>query len=89
MLERIPRLLAFALIVAFVALTGCSSFSKTARQEAAYARYVKKFSHNRVQQKKKYAKVKIPKGEVSRNMVNADAANAPQSATSSEGQSGN
>jgi hypothetical protein len=88
MLERIPRLLIVALIVC-VGLSGCSSFSKTARQEAAYARYVKKFSNGRVKQKKKYAKVKIPKGQMSQNIVNTGATNAPQSVSSSEGQSGN
>ncbi len=43
-----PRIIAVAL--AFILLTGCSSFTKSGRQQAAYNRYLRKSSHVRVAQ---------------------------------------
>ena len=46
-----------------VALTGCSSFSQTSRQERAYRKYVQKQSLQRAKQQAKFTResTKIPK----------------------------
>lgn len=82
MLGRILRLLIIALLGSS-ALAGCSSMSKSGRQQAAYARYVKKFSHNRVKQKTKFKAVKVPKAPKSQNVVSSGAGNSPQAVSSS------
>ncbi|MBA3962598.1 MAG: hypothetical protein H0X40_11955 [Chthoniobacterales bacterium] len=41
-----------AIALAFLFLTGCSSFTKSGRQQAAYEKYIRKSSRNRVAQQK-------------------------------------
>ena len=45
--------LSFALILAFT-LTGCSSFSKSGRQQRAYEKYVRKSSATRAKQQSRF-----------------------------------
>lgn len=50
------------LIAAVLASTGCSHFSKSSRQERAYAKYVRKSSYAQARQKVKFrtGKVQLP-----------------------------
>jgi hypothetical protein len=84
MLERITRLIIVALL-GLSLLPGCAYMTKSGRRQMAYARYVKKYSHNRVKVRRKFAKVKIPKPSRD-NVINGSVNDAPQSVTS--GQSG-
>jgi hypothetical protein len=59
MLEQTVRRAALVLVV-FLLLPACANFSKSGRQQLAYARYVKKMSHNRVRQQTKFKKTKVP-----------------------------
>ena len=43
-----------ALVLCAFGLSGCSSFSKTGRQQRAYEKYVRKSSVTRVKQSKKF-----------------------------------
>ena len=88
MLERIPRAGAVILISCLV-LPGCSHFTKSGRQQLAYARYVKKCSHNRVRQQTKFKKVRMPKlPDPSDHKIKTEIAESPQSVTAAESQSG-
>ena len=88
MLERILRAAAVILISCLV-FSGCSHFTKSGRQQLAYARYVKKCSHNRVRQQTKFKKVLMPKvPDPSDNKVKTEIVESPQSVTAAESQSG-
>jgi len=52
-MRRLTRLLSLTLVGAF-ALSGCSSFSKSGRQQRAYEKYVRKSSITRVKQQKRF-----------------------------------
>jgi hypothetical protein len=88
MLERILRAVAVILISCLV-LPGCAHFTKSGRQQLAYARYVKKCSHNRVRLQTKFKKVRMPKvPDPSDYKVNTAIVESPQSVTAAESQSG-
>ncbi|MGH7936749.1 MAG: hypothetical protein ACREF8_07050 [Chthoniobacterales bacterium] len=53
------------LLLAAMFLPGCSMFSKSGRQQAAYARYVRKMSGNRVKQQRIFRSSKKPMMPVS------------------------
>ena len=53
------------LLLAALLLPGCSMFSKSGRQQAAYARYVRKMSGNRVKQQRIFRSSKKPMMPVS------------------------
>ena len=52
-MQTMIRLSCFCLAVT-LAFGGCSSFTKQGRQQAAYAKYVRKMSKGRVKQQKKF-----------------------------------
>ena len=81
MLDRPLRLLLVATI-ALSTLPGCSSMSKSGRQQARYAKYVGKHSKKRVVQKKKSKKIRMPLTPESQPVMHASAADAPQSSSS-------
>lgn len=83
MLERIIKLTA-VLLIGSVVLPGCSQFTHSGRQQAAYRRYVKKCSKNRVKWRNKLAKKKarIPNHQLSEYRVDAAAVDGPQSVSS-------
>jgi hypothetical protein len=76
MLEQPARLIV-VLLVGGLMLPGCAYMSRSGRQQLAYAHYVKKYSHNRVKQKTKFKKVKVPKP----SPQNTVPGNSPQSVT--------
>ena len=78
MLERTIKTTS-ALLLACALFSGCSSFTKAGRQQAAYARYIKKYSHNRAKQQVKFKKMKVPKGTTSPATVTAGVNDGPQS----------
>lgn len=74
------------LLLLTLALSGCSSFSKSARQQRAYAKYVRKSSMGRVAQHKKWfsGKPQLPPLQpVSDPIVTSES--GPQSVTAGEG----
>lgn len=76
-----------AIALAALLLCGCSSMSmsKTRRQQIAYAKYVRKFSHKRVKQQTKFKKWKMPLTPPSQPTVTSGVSDGPQSASSSGG----
>jgi hypothetical protein len=66
-------------------LSGCSYASTRGRQQMAYARYVKKFSHKRVKQQTKFKKWKMPFTPQSQQNVNTSVGGGPESASSISG----
>jgi hypothetical protein len=70
MLEQMSKSAATLLVVCAL-LSGCARFSQTGRSQAAYAKYVRKMSHNRVKMQTKFKKVKTPKASIPRDVVNA------------------
>lgn len=66
-------------------LSGCSYATARGRQQMAYARYVKKYSHNRVKQRTKFKKWKLPAAPVSNPDVNTSTGDGPQSMSSAGG----
>ncbi len=86
MLERVSKFL-LVIVLGSSMLSGCSHMTTQGRQQLAYARYVKKFSHNRVRQKNKFKKVKMPKPTIeSHSSPSANTSDSPQSATLSGGE---
>jgi hypothetical protein len=90
MLERLLKPFAVTL-VSFLILPGCAHFSKSGRQELAYAKYVRKCSYTRDRQRSKLKtpRIAIPASAPSDNKVHVEVANAPapQSVTTGESQS--
>lgn len=87
MLDQIVRRAALVLAALFL-LPSCSHFSQSGRQQLAYAKYVKKMSHNRVRQQTKFKKTKMPRAPLPsapREMTSTS--DSPQSVSS--GESGN
>jgi type IV pilus biogenesis protein CpaD/CtpE len=82
MLERSPRTLV-VLALSCALLSGCANAQQ--RQQAAYARYVKKFSHNRIKQKKKFKVVKMPAPPPASNIGSGGTNDYPHSVSSSSG----
>jgi hypothetical protein len=92
MLERLPRSIrlgrtrsTIAILLGCALLGGCSYTTTQGRQQMAYARYVKKFSHKRVKQKTKFKKWKMPFTPPSQPTVTTGVSDSPQSVRSSEG----
>jgi hypothetical protein len=84
MLEQIFRRTAL-LAAVLLLLPSCAHFSQSGRQQLAYAKYVKKMSHNRVRQQTKFKKTKIPKTPLPsapREMTSTG--ESPQSVSSAE-----
>jgi outer membrane biogenesis lipoprotein LolB len=72
------------LLVACLLLPSCSHLTQSGRQQAAYAKYVKKQSHNRVRQQAKFKKTKVPTMASSDPKVSAQANDGPQAVTSGQ-----
>ncbi len=68
MLERSTHILLLGVLT--LALPACGYMTSGSRQQMAYAHYVRKMSHNRVHQKTKFKKTKVPKGQTSEPMLN-------------------
>lgn len=60
MLEQLVRRAAIILLGCFL-LPSCAHFTQNGRQQLAYAKYVKKMSHNRVRQQTKFKKTRMPR----------------------------
>lgn len=60
MLEQTRRS-TIAFLLTAILLSGCSYATSSGRQQMAYARYVKKYSHKRIKQQTKFKKLKMPK----------------------------
>jgi hypothetical protein len=84
MLERRLGLVAFMCAVICL-LPACAHFSSSGRQQLAYARYVRKQSHNRVKMTTKYKKVRMPKGSSAEPKISGTS-ESPLSVNSSEAQ---
>jgi hypothetical protein len=62
MLEQTTRSVVVVLLLSSVMLlSGCMHFTQASRREAAYAKYIRKYSRNRVRGHVKYKHVKMPK----------------------------
>jgi len=81
-MERRLGLVAF-LCAVICLLPACEHFTTSGRQQLAYARYVRKQSHNRVKMATKYKKVKMPKGSSAEPQISGKS-QGPQSVNSSE-----
>ena len=85
MLEQAIKCAALLLLICLL-LPSCSHFSQSGRQQAAYARYVRKQSHNRVRQQTKFKKTKAPAMVPSDPEISAKANDGPQSVSQSPSQ---
>lgn len=65
-------------------LSSCAHLTSSGRQQLAYAKYVKKQSHNRVKQRTKFKKVSIPAPGPSERKETNGTKDGPQSVTSGE-----
>ncbi len=74
----------FLLLLAVLLLPSCSHFSQSARQQRAYAKYVRQQSHNRVRQQTKFKKTKVPSPQASQPAISSGATDGPQSVSSGE-----
>ena len=72
------------LLLGCLLLSSCAHFTQSGRQQLAYAKYVKKQSHNRVRQQTKFKKTKVPAVQASDPRVNTET--GPQAVTSGESQ---
>jgi hypothetical protein len=82
MLER--RLGLVAIMCAGICLLpACAHFTSSGRQQLAYAKYVRKQSHNRVKMTTKYKKMSVPKGSSAEPKISGTT-ESPQSVNSSE-----
>ena len=73
-----------AILFAALLLSGCSYATTRGRQQMAYARYVKKYSHKRVKQQTKFKKWKMPLTPESQPAVTSGTDQSPQSVRSNE-----
>jgi hypothetical protein len=86
MLEKIVNGVALVSLSCLL-LSSCSNFTQSGRQQAAYAKYVKKQSHNRVRQQVKFKKTKAPTIPPSDPKMSASAGEGgPQAMTSGQSQ---
>jgi len=86
MLERRLGLVAF-MCAAICLLPACAHFTTSGRQQLAYAKYVRKQSHNRVKMTTKYKKIKVPKGASAEPKISGTS-ESPLSVNSSEARPG-
>jgi len=89
MLERITPVRlglrsTIAILVGCALLSGCSYATTQGRQQMAYARYVKKFSHKRVTKQPKVKKWKMPLTPPSQPTISSGVSDSPQSVRSGE-----
>jgi heat shock protein HslJ len=85
MLERILKGLTIVLISGLF-LPGCAHYSKSARQQRAYEKYVRKQSGIQHRQQAKYKKVRMPRTMgPSEAKITAEAYSGPQSVSSNSG----
>jgi hypothetical protein len=82
MLERRLGLVVFACALVGL-LPGCAHFTSSGRQQLAYAKYVRKQSHNRVKMATKFKKVHIPSANSAEPKITGTSG-GPQSVSSSE-----
>jgi hypothetical protein len=66
-------------------VSGCAYATASGRQQMAYARYVKKYSHNRVKQQTKFKKWKLPALPDSKRDINTSVGGGPQSVSAANG----
>ena len=64
-------------------LPACANFTSSGRQQLAYARYIRKQSHNRVKTASKFKKIHIPSANPSEPKISAKS-EGPQSVSSAE-----
>jgi PBP1b-binding outer membrane lipoprotein LpoB len=83
--EQTMKRAALVLLCCFL-LPSCSHFTQSGRQQAAYAKYIRKQSHNRVQQQAKFKKTKVPTMTASDPKISAAAGDGPQAVTSGQPQ---
>lgn len=89
MLEQSLRLIGIALIAGSVFLSSCGYMTTSGRRQIAYRNYVKKYSHNRVKQRTKFKKMKMPEQPQSQDALKTAASDRPQSVTSAQSSSPN
>jgi len=86
MLQQIAGRAALILLGCLL-MPSCSHFTKSGRQQLAYARYVRKQSGVRQRQQVKFKKPSIPKApELSPDHVATGVSESPQSVSSGESQ---
>jgi PBP1b-binding outer membrane lipoprotein LpoB len=83
MLEQTMKCAAIVLLGCFL-LPSCSHFTQNGRQQAAYAKYVKKQSNNRVRQQVKFKKTKVPSMPLSDPQLSAATGDGPQAMSSGQ-----
>jgi hypothetical protein len=81
MLERRLGLVVFACAVIGL-LPGCMHFTSSGRQQLAYAKYVRKQSHNQVKVATKFKKIRIPSANSSAEPKISGTSDGPQSVSS-------
>lgn len=87
MLEQTVRRTSLVLIGCLL-LPSCAHFTQSGRQQLAYAKYVRKQSHNRVRQQTKFKKTRMPTAPMpSDPTVTSGTSESPQSVTSGQSQS--
>jgi hypothetical protein len=76
--------LSLILFLAIAAMPGCSHFSRSARDERAYAKFVRKSANAREKQQKKFLgeKTKVPPVTLSGWQVNVETSAGPQAVPS-------
>jgi PBP1b-binding outer membrane lipoprotein LpoB len=86
MLEQTLKRAALVLLICLL-LPSCSNLTQSGRQQAAYAKYIKKQSHNRVRQQAKFKKTKAPTMLPSDPKISASAGEGgPQAVPSGQSQ---
>jgi PBP1b-binding outer membrane lipoprotein LpoB len=83
MLEQAMKRAA-VLLIGCLLLSSCSHFTRSGRQQAAYANYIQKQSHNRARRQVKFKKTKVPTMVPTDPKVSAQATDGPQSVTSGQ-----
>jgi hypothetical protein len=82
--EQIVRRTALV-AAALLLLPSCAHFTQSGRQQLAYAKYVKKMSHNRVRQQTKFKKTRVPRTPLpSEPREMTSTSDSPQSVSSGE-----
>ena len=72
------------ILIGCLLLPSCAHFTQSGRQQAAYSKYVKKQSQNRVRQQTKFKKIRVPSPGSSEPKEITGASQGPQSVSSGE-----
>jgi len=82
--QAVTKSICLILFLAIGAMPGCSHFSSSARQQRAYAKYVRKSGVVREKRQKQFRqeKAKIPPTAPSEPQITAEVSEAPQTAPS-------